>query len=581
MRVSSNQTSFREVELKPGFNVILAERTKDATKKDSRNGLGKSTLLEIISFCLGSKGKKGAGLLAPTLAGWSFTLDMMLSGKPVRVTRNTTEHGKIYIRADTAAWPVQPSRDRQSNERFLKLTEWTSVLGTLMFGIPQGGSVGQYVPTFRSLISYFIRRGKDAYSTPFEHFRKQLEWDKQVNNAFLLGLAWQDARDWQLLRDKLALLADLQKGAKTDLMAEVFEGSLGELEASQIRLEGVARGEQAALTSFQVHPQYRQLEESANRLSGELREAANKIVASRQILTSYEGALGAVPEPNLEEVVAVYEDAGVFFPDQIRHRLEDVKNFHRQLIENRRRFLATEIERLKQLIDQAEVLQRRLIDERAELMRTLASHGALDEFTRLQQAQTDHQAQLKAIQARIEILRRLEEGKSNLRIEEERLRQRTRNDLDDRRSQRERAINLFNANSQALYETPGTLVLDVAKAGFRFDVDIQRSESQGVGNMKVFCYDLMLAEIWAAVAVSPRLLIHDSTLFDGVDERQVALALELAAKKATECGFQYICTLNSDMVPWDDFSREFNLQNHVRLKLTDREESGSLLGIRY
>src|SRR5580693_5426941 len=59
VRVSSNQPSFREVEFKPGFNVILAERTKDATKKDSRNGLGKSTLIEIISFCLGSKGKRG------------------------------------------------------------------------------------------------------------------------------------------------------------------------------------------------------------------------------------------------------------------------------------------------------------------------------------------------------------------------------------------------------------------------------------------------------------------------------------------------------------------------------------------
>ena len=51
--VTADRPSFKTVELKPGFNVILAERTKESTKKDSRNGLGKSTLIEIIHFCLG------------------------------------------------------------------------------------------------------------------------------------------------------------------------------------------------------------------------------------------------------------------------------------------------------------------------------------------------------------------------------------------------------------------------------------------------------------------------------------------------------------------------------------------------
>ena len=58
-------------------------------------------------------------------------------------------------------------------------------------------------------------------------------------------------------------------------------------------------------------------------------------------------------------------------------------------------------------------------------------------------------------------------------------------------------------------------------------------------------------------------------------------ALELAAQKADECGFQYICTLNSDMIPWDDFDDDFDLNSYVRLTLTDRTSAGSLLGIRY
>ena len=69
---------------------------------------------------------------------------------------------------------------------------------------------GKYPPTFRSLICYMARRGRDAFSTPFEHYRKQLEWDKQVNNAFLLGLSWENAQAWQKLKDNEAEFSTLK-----------------------------------------------------------------------------------------------------------------------------------------------------------------------------------------------------------------------------------------------------------------------------------------------------------------------------------------------------------------------------------
>ena len=52
-------------------------------------------------------------------------------------------------------------------------------------------------------------------------------------------------------------------------------------------------------------------------------------------------------------MIAVYEEAGVFFPATSRKRLEDVKEFHRTLIDNRRRFLSSEITRLRQSIERS------------------------------------------------------------------------------------------------------------------------------------------------------------------------------------------------------------------------------------
>jgi uncharacterized protein YydD (DUF2326 family) len=76
-------------------------------------------------------------------------------------------------------------------------------------------------------------------------------------------------------------------------------------------------------------------------------------------------------------------------------------------------------------------------------------------------------------------------------------------------------------------------------------------------------------------------LIHDSTIYDGVDPRQRAHALERAAALGKEFNFQYICALNSDMLPLADFSQGFDYQQYVRLRLTDTDASGSLLGFRY
>ena len=99
--------------------------------------------------------------------------------------------------------------------------------------------------------------------------------------------------------------------------------------------------------------------------------------------------------------------------------------------------------------------------------------------------------------------------------------------------------------------------------------------------MKVFCYDLLLAQIWAKEAESPIFLVHDSILFDGVDERQKALALELAVRESYNRGFQYICTMNSDSVPYNDLNQEFEIEKYVRATFTDATEDGGLLGIRF
>ena len=53
-KLYANKEAFRPIEFKPGLNLIIADKKHDSSIKDSRNGLGKTTLLNIIHFCLGA-----------------------------------------------------------------------------------------------------------------------------------------------------------------------------------------------------------------------------------------------------------------------------------------------------------------------------------------------------------------------------------------------------------------------------------------------------------------------------------------------------------------------------------------------
>jgi hypothetical protein len=80
---------------------------------------------------------------------------------------------------------------------------------------------------------------------------------------------------------------------------------------------------------------------------------------------------------------------------------------------------------------------------------------------------------------------------------------------------------------------------------------------------------------------SPGFLIHDSTIFDGVDERQRALALELVASESQAQEFLYICTWNSDYIPRNEVSSGFRIEDYIRLRLTDANVAGCLMGVRF
>lgn len=580
--VRCNKPHFREVLFTPGFNVVLADRTKDSSDKDSRNGLGKSTLLEIIHFCLGASSSPNKGLRVPQLENWTFYLDLTLQGKDVTVARNTSDFGVVLLDGDFSDWPVQPEFDEGRKRFVLKIKDWTACLGFLMFHLNPETIKQSYTPTFRSMISYFIRRGTEAFEDAFSHTKNQAPWDIQVNNAFLIGLNWEYASEFQILKDNKKLLDNLKKAAGQGLLSG-FAGTLGELESERVVLEEKVHQANNQLDSFKVHPQYEDIQKSANTLTQQIHNLVNEQTNSRRLLEQYLASVEEEKNVPVDSVEQVYKKAGLVFSSEIRKKLNDVVGFHEKVVENRKAYLESEISRLQRLVGEQSAQIQELSDQRADLLTILKTHGALDEHAQLQNRVTDLNAQLKEIEGRIQNWKQFESGLSDYKIKKEALLQKLRQDYNERKVIADKARIFFNQNSEALYEEPGRLNIDFKDSGYQFSVDIKRTKSQGIGYMKVFCYDWMLAQLRANWVDSPGFLIHDSIVFNGVDERQIAKAIELAANVSSDLNYQYILTLNSDQIPQNDFSEGFGdvFEDAVRSVLTDEMDEGGLLGVRF
>ncbi len=578
--VSANHPSFHTVTFTTGLNVVLAERSEVSTEKDTRNGLGKSTLIEIIDFCLGSRATKGKGLLITPLEQWTFTLEITLGGNRVKVTRAVSDHNRVSIEGPTKGWIEQPERDAKSGELIFKVERWRQILGWALFSLPQAADKLSYTPKFRSLISYMVRREQDAYIRPFQHNNKQQNWDIQLHIAYLLGMNWEFPARLQGMKDREDGVKAIEKAIKTGAMEGAI-GTVGELETQRIQLEQQTASAKRALDSFKVHPQYESVQQDADQLTKNIHDLINHNVTDKRRLSRYQESIKEEKPPARMSLERLYEESGLVFPDAVKRTLNEARNFHHQIVSNRRDFLEAEIIRVQHAIDEREAQIRELTNQRAEVMEVLQTHGALQEMTKLQEQYVALKGLLDHVQTRLKEVKNLNATKLEVKAKKAELVQTAEQDHEQRRDVWSKAVRLFNEHSQALYKSPGRLVIDVGEKGYTYHVEIERSGSEGIEKMKIFCFDLTVLQLQMQTHRGIDFLIHDTLMYDAVDTRQRALAFERAHEVTTSLGGQYICTINSDMVPTEDFSEGFDFQQYVRLTLSDATPSESLLGIRF
>ncbi len=564
-RISSTLTTFKNLKFHSGLNILLAQKEAGATEKQTRNRAGKSSLIEIIHFIAGANVEKDSIFRSETLKNESFSMTFDLGGELVTARRSGKEAAKLHI--EGAA-----ERNQLSN------TEWITLLGEKMFWL---NDLEGHPPSFRLLFPYFVRRqNSGGFFEPEKQATMQQLSDIQATVFYLLGLDWQIAGDWKKVRDREKTLKELKKAAGAGAFGS-FIGKASELRTQLTVAEARLKEMQEQLSKFRVLPQYSELRTEADQLTRQIKVLDNANTADNAAIQDLEAAIHSESPPPLDNLENIYAEAGVSLPGLALKRYEEVQVFHESVIRNRRNYLASELEAARQRVAIRKKEQQVLDDRRTVILTILNNHGALEQFSLLQAETSRKVAEVESLRQRFIAAEQLESTKNELHLERSRLELRLRRELAEQHQHYDEAILAFEATSERLYESAGSMNIAPTSNGPQFDFPMQGSSSKGIKNMQIFCFDMMLMRLCAQRGIGPGFLVHDSHLFDGVDGRQLISALKVGAETAEELDFQYIVTMNEDDV-FKEKIEGFDVQQHVLpVKLTDATEDGGLFGCRF
>lgn len=588
LNIDSSLETFKRVEFHQGLNVLLSDTQPGASDKQTRNSAGKTSLIEIIHFLLGANCDKKSLFRTDKLIEHSFQGEFKFWGTQVHIERTGSQPSRIYLLDGFDGRDDLPIKHEKDTERpFLSNENWKAFLGHILFGLPsdQSGSVFEesFTPSFRSMLSYFVRRhNSGGFISPERQAESQQRWDWQENLSYLFGLDWQIPYEFQKIKARESALEELKKAAKGGALGDII-GSVAELRSEVTVAERKATQRRTQLENFQVLESYSDLAQRAARAKNEMQALTRETIGLRETLDYLERAFASETPPDPNAVEQVYASVGVELPSVALKRLDEVQRFYESVIENRRHHLSQEISdvsgRIAGNTNQVAVLD----SERQTILKTLESHGALADFLALQKELAELEAEAASLRERFKAAELLEGEKTQLDIDRGNLHRRLQQDFQERKQVLDDAILLVTDSISELYDDrEGRFKIAATDKGPEFRISIEGDRGGGIASMEIFCLDLALLKVNAKKKRGPGFLIHDSHLFDGVDERQIARALTLGVHGTASDDLQYIVTMNSDIFDRLPLPDSID-RNAVVLptRLSDETDSGGLFGFRF
>lgn len=512
----------RSIKFKKGLNLILDKPTSHSTQ--SGNNLGKTTVLRLIDFCLGSDGediwqdsefKKSINQDVYDFLHGSVTVQIELKLASAKGVGHNLKRSFNAKKGDIGAFEID-------DESCRNLTAYRAAVRGVLF------HASGTKPSLRQLVPKFVRSSPQIMGKTLKVLGDYgSETDYEALHLFLFGFfavdVLEERHSMQVQRKKL----------ERDLQALTRSRNQGEIEQLLIHLQ---REIEELSASNQVRGEVPEIAVHADRVSAIRSHAANLSASLSHVEAEVSTIRLTIKELQSEysdldrhAIEQIYREAQQYIP-KLHHDWSELTDFIQNLRGRKERFLHAQASDLEERADglRGEILalQGRERAEIGELMKSRAFNQALE-------VRADLQEKLKRLGSLEQDLADIRELKSQMEAVESRLAA-TKKQIDQDKEKLRENVSIFNRYfsrlSKDLYGEEYLLHFDETDRGsivFRLS-SVGSNVGSGKKMSQTAAFDLAYVDFLRETRIPfPTFVCHDG--LESVHGNQLAALLNTAA----------------------------------------------------
>jgi len=536
---------FEIVEFRDGINFIFGEKNATSDPKESLNGIGKSTLLDLVDFCLLSSYTQNHN---PRL----FSAKDILTGHLIVLEFEVNDTNYIIKRSVETPNAVFFGTADSIKEYSRK--ELCSILTDLVF--KKGDYPGIYSDKWwRKLINFYLKvqsQKKAKFTEPVKYIDELSVAELNQYLFFLMGLdntlAYKNFDiQWNLKRRNKAIIEVKQLVEETYGLKDISEAS------NQVdKLGQEVKDIENTISQFKLSTQYEDAEKQANILTAQIKELWFLNFSDRKKIDAYQDSLKLDVDIDIAKVKRVYEEFNQLLADKVSATLEQAIQFRKNLVNSRKDFISSEVESLAKQIKDREIKISQLETDRAKLFSFLSNKEAIsdlsDAYLHLSRKK-DEQGELTG---KVRLYNDLQKEKADLKIEAAKIEKSMYDFIEKNTDSVSEFRTVFRMVYNAIYpdtKDASMFSIDIkpnTDAVMNIDITFPAMYSKGKNQGRTLVFDLaVLVNSIQKSLPGPRFVVHDG-IFDGMDKAHFVSLYQYLEDLKTKMRFQYIVTLNEE-----------------------------------
>ncbi len=189
IEISSTLDTFKSLRFKAGLNILVAERHENSGAKETRNGTGKTSFIELVHYLMAEKRNADDDFHKSEIIGSQFCGKFFDGGSEFVICKKSNPQADDLSKDGQDITPKNLRRE----------------LALRWFSLSEEESAPTYGPKFGALLAYFVRKERNGgFASPVMNSTAQQGWDSHICSD-LTGGSRSSCRSRRIRRKTLIL----------------------------------------------------------------------------------------------------------------------------------------------------------------------------------------------------------------------------------------------------------------------------------------------------------------------------------------------------------------------------------------